>query len=196
MGMSVLMAVQCLCTILNVFLALGQYLVMNVGFFFSIGMSDRLEPWSELFLSALVVLCVNLICLSVRFVLFTLYPLLVRFLLCCRIILENCSFFEFVRRYLMASPMATPLLVPGGWYESSRTYSCLFVGLMCVLVCSVLVVSFVSLYTTTSRNTISSWLYSWVNCMELLASFMCVMNCLSSSRVCGHIMNMSSMNLL
>ena len=30
--------------------------------------------------------------------------------------------------YLCASPMTTPLWVPGGWKESAGTYSCLFCG--------------------------------------------------------------------
>lgn len=57
--------------------------------------------------------------------------------------MENCLDSEFVHRYIIASPTVTPLPVPGGWYESSLMYSCLFVGLMCVLVCSVLFSSLV-----------------------------------------------------
>ena len=86
--------------------------------------------------SALPVLVENLICLSHLFTFVLLYPLLAKFLLCWSIILENCLGSEFVCRYLMASPMANPLPVLGGWYESSLMYSCLFVGLMCVLVCN------------------------------------------------------------
>jgi len=40
----------------------------------------------------------------------------------------------------MASPMATPFVAPRGWCKSILTYSCLFVGLMCVsspVVCQV-----------------------------------------------------------
>ena len=33
-----------------------------------------------------------------------------------------------VVQYLCASPMTTPLWVPGGWKESAGTYSCLFCG--------------------------------------------------------------------
>ena len=40
--------------------------------------------------------------------------------------------------YLCASPMTTPLWVPGGWKESAGTYSCLFMVLMYVftLICA------------------------------------------------------------
>ena len=41
--------------------------------------------------------------------------------------------------YLCASPMTTPLWVPGGWKESAGTYSCLFVVVMYVFTLSLCV---------------------------------------------------------
>jgi len=37
----------------------------------------------------------------------------------------------------MASPNATPLVAPGGWYDELLMYSCLFVGFMKVFTCTV-----------------------------------------------------------
>ena len=54
--MSVSMAVQCLCIILNALLAFGQYQVANVGFFLSIGMSECLVLLWVVSLSALLLL--------------------------------------------------------------------------------------------------------------------------------------------
>ena len=54
--------VQCLSNILNVLWAFGQYLVTNVGFLASIGVS--LSLWFRFLFRALLVLMVNLICLN------------------------------------------------------------------------------------------------------------------------------------
>ena len=43
------------------------------------------------------------------------YPLLSRLVLCLSLKERNDSAQELVRKYLLVSPMATPLLHPGGW---------------------------------------------------------------------------------
>ena len=68
-GMLVSMVDQCLYTILNALLALGQYLVTKVGFFSSSGWSPCLLLVFELVLRALLVLVVNLMFLSCAVVL-------------------------------------------------------------------------------------------------------------------------------
>ena len=40
---------------------------------------------------------------------------------------------EFVLRKGLVSPFAMAFLVAGGWYDETCTYSCLLVGLICVL---------------------------------------------------------------
>ena len=67
--MSVVIEVQCLCTILNAFLAFGQYLVTNVGLLvISTGLSWLLFVCLRV-LKARLVLSENLISLSVLVVL-------------------------------------------------------------------------------------------------------------------------------
>ena len=119
-GMSVSMVLQCLCTILNAFLAFGQNLVTNVGLptfvvvvcvFFLVSVSSV----SCFDLRALEALMLNLMFLRCLLISPPEYPLLIRFLLCCISIEEKLFGSEFVRRYLMASPTVMPLPVPLGW---------------------------------------------------------------------------------
>ena len=71
---------------------------------------------------------------------------------------------EFVLRKRLASPFAMAFLVAGGWYDEACTYSCLLVGLICVLTSRIPVeVNFSPLYTVTSRNVTSVLLASYVN---------------------------------
>ena len=43
------------------------------------------------------------------------YPLLIRFVLNCKIAVLNADLEELVRRSLSASPLIKPFLTPGGW---------------------------------------------------------------------------------
>ena len=114
------MVFQCLCTILYALPAFGQYLAVYVDLG---GLS--VGAIIELLLLLVLLLydfCIreaffmeNLIDLSCLLITALEYPLLMKFLLCCRSIMDRFFFSELVQRNLVASLMMIPLPVPGGW---------------------------------------------------------------------------------
>ena len=63
-----------------------------------------------------------------------------RLSLCWALNLLNVLIHKFVCKNLFISPIATPLLSPGGWYKFACIYACLLVGLMYVSTSNVIVV--------------------------------------------------------
>ena len=111
---------QCLCTILYALPAFGQYLAVYVGLgILSVGAIILLLLLLVLlffdFCIREVFLMENLMDLSCLLITALEYPLLMRFLLCWRSIMDRFLFSELVRRNLVASPIMIPLPVPGGW---------------------------------------------------------------------------------